>query len=466
MNFGSNFYFNQLIQMDAPYQNDPWIVYDTPILNRVYEYLGGEDLQSLSCTYLAACDGQDPRKIEKYPIEQLEALLKRGAPLARSLDDKTSVICHLDIEYVNFDDPTFAYTNPMEAYSKQQPVVRCIEEQLVSFGIQPLHLVTGQGHHFVWQISRTSKCINRLANLAFQNQPCQPTDRHEQIFHGLGLVMEFLANEIRNQATQESEIPVEVTAIHVGYTPSGKREMISLDISEYGDPLDSRMIRIPFTNYCKPWNSGLIDRCALGGKVAHFFTIPMHEMNIEQCIESRQDAAQIKKLSRQTSVTIPDQAKGMLNLISSYEISQLRSVHKRYYRDKIEFHRPLTLEGLPRCIHQALSQPNDLLLKPTMLQLVTRFLLSEQWQPREIADYITTIFRDNTFDWGEAWIDYDPAMRADFYIRVFSSLLATGNDPLIDFNCTSQQEKGYCWHEGNNCSLTQACETLSNQYNS
>ena len=40
------------------------------------------------------------------------------------------------------------------------------------------------------------------------------------------------------------QIPVELTAVEVGPSKHG-REMISIDISEYGDPLYSRAVRYP-----------------------------------------------------------------------------------------------------------------------------------------------------------------------------------------------------------------------------
>jgi hypothetical protein len=38
----------------------------------------------------------------------------------------------------------------------------------------------------------------------------------------------------------------------------------------------------------------------------------------------------------------------------------------------------------------------------------------------------------------------DPATRAEFDVRVFAGLVATGLDRLVDYNCVSAQEKGMC----------------------
>jgi hypothetical protein len=42
----------------------------------------------------------------------------------------------------------------------------------------------------------------------------------------------------------------------------------------------------------------------------------------------------------------------------------------------------------------------------------------------------------------------DPRTRADFDVRVFAGMIATGLDPLVDFNCVSAQEKDICPRDG------------------
>ena len=42
----------------------------------------------------------------------------------------------------------------------------------------------------------------------------------------------------------------------------------------------------------------------------------------------------------------------------------------------------------------------------------------------------------------------DRHTRADFDVRVFAGMLATGLDTLVDFNCASAQEKDICPRTG------------------
>ena len=69
-------------------------------------------------------------------------------------------------------------------------------------------------------------------------------------------------------------------------------------------------------------------------------------------------------------------------------------------------------------------------------------MLALGWHSRHIAGFICSKYgRD--FGWTQ-FTDCDPAARADFYVRVFAGLFATGCDDLVDFNCISAQEQGIC----------------------
>jgi hypothetical protein len=61
--------------------------------------------------------------------------------------------------------------------------------------------------------------------------------------------------------------------------------------------------------------------------------------------------------------------------------------------------------------------------------------------------------------WGDRWREYDPATRAEFYVRLFAGQIATGLDTGVDFNCVSQQEKQFCWNPCG-CSLEPFREKL------
>jgi len=123
--------------------------------------------------------------------------------------------------------------------------------------------------------------------------------------------------QVKEVAAPLSQFPVEITAVHVGPCASKQREMISIDISEYGDPLHTRMMRMPFTNYLKPWVHGLAHSLGIDGQIPTFRCIPLHEMDIRQAIKVRQVDADVIDLARRASVSIPEQIEGTTRLLKT-----------------------------------------------------------------------------------------------------------------------------------------------------
>jgi hypothetical protein len=244
--------------------------------------------------------------------------------------------------------------------------------------------------------------------------------------------------------------------------------MVSIDISEYGDPLHTRMTRMPFTNYRKPWVNGLVRNLGIEGRIQAIRSIPLHEIDVRQALELRQAEEAVLDLAHRACVRIPCQEQGTSHLLESYLASALRRFHGYYYsarhdpREKWpETYARADLKTLPACARHLLVFPNDLLLKPAGMQLVTRCLLALDWHPRHVAGLIRSKFEDPRFGWGVNWGDYEPATRADFYTRLFSAIHLTGVDRLVDFNCTSNQEKGFCFRKAKGeCTLEASRSTL------
>lgn len=464
----------------------PSVYADPAVRLRLVEFLGGETLEQATAAYVTQSDGcQFDRKYLRQPAG-LARLLASELDIARSLADTESLLLHLDIEHVNFDSPAEAYLDPWRTFDLQEPVVRVIETLLLQWGIRPLHLITGQGHHFVWRIARDSAVADRITRLCpapellescIERTP-SPFDKvidrdANAAFAATSLIMEYLAHQVKIAATPLSEFPVMITAVHVGPTATRHREIISIDISEYGDPLHTRMVRMPFTNYLKPWVSGLARSLGIEGEIPTVRAIPLHEIDIRQALKVRQVDADVRDLARRACVRIPEQSAGTARLLDDYLKSPLRQFHETFYADQHdpkerwhETYNRTPLESLPPCARHLLIWPNDLLLKPAGIQLITRCLLADGWHPRHIAGLIRSKFEDPAFNWGVNWNDYVPAIRADFYTRLFAGMHVTGLDPLIDLNCTSTQEKGFCFppSEGGTCTLRHSRAKLETQH--
>ena len=438
---------------------------DPAVRRRLTEFLGGDELEHATAVYITNSDRCqfDLREL-RAPLE-LDYYLTNELDIARSLADSSSILLHLDIEYVNFDSPAEAYLDPLRTFALQEPVVRVILALLRQWGIHPLHLLTGQGHHFVWRIARTSATAIHLLELCpapellescAQRVPQGHTqiinDEAHRTFAAISLLMEFLAHRIRELASPLTEIPVEITAVHVGCSTTKQREIISIDISEYGDPLHTRMVRMPFTRYLKPWLSGLAHSLGIEKRIPRFLAIPLHQMDTKLALQLRQVEKQVCDLAQRTCMQIPQCETGTQALLNEYLGSPLRQFHKYFYSDqhdaKASWHETYDrtpMAVLPPCARHVVMWPNDILLKPAGMQLITRCLQAAKWHPRHIAGFIRSKFENPVFHWGVNWAAYVPAIRADFYTRLFAGLYATGHDPLIDFNCTSTREKGFCF---------------------
>lgn len=434
---------------------------DPHIRARIIEFLGGASLEDATSVFVTSNGHLRRVWFDPQPVAELWNCVGSGLEIARSLWDRHSLIAHLDIEYVNFDHPAEAYLRPARSFAVQRPVVRAIQEVLLRYGIAPLHLLSGRGHHFVWRVDRSSEAMAALAKVGrvpetlAARYACPQLPYGEAVpqdfgaaFVGLGMALEHVAHQVLAAVDRDCEIPMELTAVEAG--PSGRgREVVSIDLSEYGDPLFTRSIRIPFSAYLKPQQSygtgaDWVER------LPPLFMIPLHEIDDQHGLLVMRDVGEVIALARLASVRIPEQAEGTANLVADYRGSPLARFHDHFYSAAHDTPEewPRTydrtpLEPLPPCARQILTEPNELLLKPAAIQLVVRVLMSLGWHPRHIAGLIRSKY-ERDYGWGEHWYYYDASSRADFYTRIFAALIATGRDDLVDFNCRSTQEKGYC----------------------
>lgn len=435
---------------------------DRHVCARVAEFLGGDCPDNLTSHFITANDHLGANSRRRSPAELFHCM-EQGMEICRSLWDRDSLLAHLDVEYVNFDFPGEVYLNPDRIFALQAPVIATIEKLLTEYGIAPLHILSGRGHHFVWKVPQISDVFEKLVTLG-GGEPSAlqvgvkshssdgapiPPPRLTEAFAGLGLVMELLAHEIKELSAPHCDLPVELTALEVGPSACG-REMISIDISEYGDPLQTRLIRVPFSVYLKPWQQRELIGCDLVRSLSPIYFIPLHDMPLAQGIHVMRDQQLVMELADHVTARIPDQPHGTTSLVAKYEASSLRLFHLWFYSlphsppgGDLNSYDDTPLDPLPPCARLILAAPNDLLLRPSGMRLITRALLSLGWHPRHIAGLIRSKF-EHDYGWGDQWMSYDPAMRADFYTRLFAGLFVTRRDDLVDFNCYSSNEEGTC----------------------
>lgn len=432
---------------------------------RIVDFFGNAVHDERPAVFLAVGTENGSRYREALPVEELTSWLDRGVEINRSLWDRESLICHFDIEYVNFDDGAYAFQNEARIFDLQQPVLMAAEKFLAAHGIHPLKLMTGRGYHLVWRVARDSKAFAELAELGHVSASLKrlyatelgPTgERVTQelgaAFAGLGLLMEFVAGEVKSLASSQCELPVELGAIETGGGVHG-REMISLDITEYADPLSSRVMRAPFSVYLKPDQQRRLMGDEIVDSLPPLVVIPTDGLTMAEAFAVRHDRDAAARLAKTSSAEIPDASRAMKRLVKAYRRSRLAAFHTEFYSQEHdapalwpETYDCTPLEALPPCARLILERPNDLLLRPSCVLRVVRVMLSLGWHPRHIAGLIRSKY-EREHDWGDQWRGYDPATRADFYARVFAGMCVAGVDDLVDFNCQSAREEDTCFHE-------------------
>ena len=420
---------------------------------RMYEFLGGSDLQNATALYITGTDGYSDYHLQSPPAD-LPEYLEGALEVDRSLWDRESLIADIDLEYTNFDVPWAPWQDPERAFQLQQPVLEATLQILGRAGIAPLILVSGRGFHLVWAIRRNSRAFSRLAALGRlpsslktrYSRPCAPNESSVDpdlgaAFSGLGLIMEFVGHGVLGASMARCTLPVQPASIEIGPGALG-REIISFDLSEYGDPLHTRHIRIPFSAYLKPRQLEWMLGEAGVRRLLPIFEIPLADMSLAQAIAAMRDPDKVLEIARHTSVRIPDQSEAMEQLLDGYEQSDLGEFHEQFYSQTRQQVPPSEDLG-PACVQFPLEHPNDWLLRPAALQHVVRVLMALGWSPSAIARRICHSYSQDC-NWGDTWERLDPCNRAIFYTRLFAGMIATGLDKLIDFNCISHQEKGYC----------------------
>jgi hypothetical protein len=102
----------------------------------------------------------------------------------------------------------------------------------------------------------------------------------------------------------------------------------------------------------------------------------------------------------------PSNLKVFENLIRSYKRSRLYQFHKYFdyqehntYWDWQKTYDRFDLYSVPPYASHALSVPNDHLLKPTNLQILTKVLAGMGWHPKHIAGLIRSKF-ERDHGWG------------------------------------------------------------------
>jgi hypothetical protein len=371
--------------------------------------------------------------------EDLSRTLEDGADVCRSLADERGVLVQLDVDYVNPSDPAEAYRDPAACFERLEPVYGAVRGAFADAGVEACDLMTGRGYHFTTRALRGSPLFRALSDIGRRGAaaPGDPAEAAGEAAHrGAGRVMEALAHAVI--ASTACDVPLTLADV----PPPGRGPFICLDLSAYGDPVRSRYARAAFSSHQKA--------AALGLEGAFVIALPRGGRRLSALLAARGDTMAAARLAATTATArIPD-ATDAPQWLRAYDHGVLSWFHHRFDagpragpRAAAERYARIPPPELPLCVRTALGDPNPQLLVPTALRAVTFVLWTRGWHPLEIAELVRARYEED-HGWGGLWARYDPASRAEFYVRLFAGAVVAGLERAWDFTCMTQQLRGGC----------------------
>lgn len=441
---------------------------DDNVRQRIFEFCGGD---RLTADYLVGFGEQLVREGYRRPLllvtdkAGMVGLMEQGLDLFRSVRDRKSTIAVWDVEYFNLDTWLGLYRDQEEYFELMEPSYLAIEELFSHYAIAHINDSTSSGYHFVSRIPFSHPVHRRLERIghlepeltdkyalrsASDRKRVRATPRRAALgYSGIGRLHEYLSHRVILQTRGLSPIPVTIsdTAIH---RRQRGREGMSMDITQYADPLYMRDIRTTFSTHQK--HKVYIGRVglALARRMPVYATLPRQDLGYRELFHLRRNLNEAAKYAGQCCGLIPAAAEGWGRLISDYRRSSLFSFHREF--DSVPHHPrrlwkstylALDLSRLPPCVAHPIRNANWSLLSPTNLQNICRVLLAEGWLPSHIGGLLRAHYEED-LNWDTDWQKYDASCRANFWARIYCGMLHTGADDLSTFSCAAHQQRGFC----------------------
>jgi len=443
---------------------------DKNVRERVDEFCGGK---KFTCEYIVGFGEFLARNGYRRPLRlsnrqnDLAGMMDQGLDVFRAVWDKKATLAVWDVEYFNLDTWHGLYRNQLTYFELMEPVYQAIEELLAEYNIPHINDCTSSGYHFVSLIPFASPVHRKLERIGFPEETL--LEKYSQVHGGddkrsrilseragrgysaIGRLHEFFCHLIIQRTRESSPIPVAISDTAVGRMQRG-REGMSLDITQYADPLYMRDIRTTFSTHQKhKVYLGKVGR-ETGRQLPVFATLPRNKLSIQELFKLRKDLRLAADYAKKCSGIIPDASSGWERAIKDYRQSELFAFHQDF--DRVSHEPPerwkhtywkLDLDAIPPCAASAIRNPTWGILNPTSILNLCRVLFANGWHPKHIAGLIRSYYE--TMDgWNTDWEKYHAATRANFWARIYCGMIATGTDTLSDFRCVAHQEKGYCVH--------------------
>jgi len=396
--------------------------------------------------------GKDPA-VRVFPITELEVRLGQGPDIFRPLVDRHGVLGVFDIEYYNWDKKTLFLPDKEQEFGVRDKIFRRQLEpiyQIISqtFGEECIIDTTWSGYHLLtniwkkssvyellfelgksWRDDGTPRCLEKSLVTAYNEKIYDDLKRNSGtdlkdgvVYQQFGRVLEFLSHQIIQQAQEKVSLPVTIC--------DSTEECLSLDLSQYADPVYMRIIRSVFSSWDK--HNQIESLSQIVGKPPFLDIVRKYgsyeNQDIKQVLHLAQDYERAVEYNQQFSNCIPLAGKKTLALIEQYAQSKLYSFHQEF--DKTEHDATDENYKLAKFDHnlswdtrEMMEYPNPTLLQPRNLKRLTEELMSKGWHPKHIGGMLAGRYEAEGKGWDKRyWSKYKPRTRANFWARTYAAL--------------------------------------------
>lgn len=424
---------------------------------RIAEYCGGVPAApaAFSSWSIAAYGGRNRlHESDGAPVSvpngEFESVLEQGADVCRSLADRSGAVLQLDVDYSNPRDRAEPYRDPAACFARVEPVYEAVHGVFARYGIRPLAVMTGRGYHFSLLAPCGSVFYSYLVSIGSPSPSLRT--RHEarcppgaapdmgEAHDGAGRLLEHLAHEVVRTLRGRNAISVTIADV----APPGGGPFVCLDLTACADPIFERHARCAFSSNQKASMTGAAPERPF------VISLPRESGDrVDELLRDREDPARAAARARRVNALIPD-VRGGEAWVEDYRRGRLARFHAEFDagpevpREEWAYtYDSLDLRTLPACTRLALEKPNPALLVPVYLRTIALVLWGLGWHPRSAAALVRSRY-EKDFRWGDLWRRYDPAARAEFYVRLFCGAFIDGIEDPEDFTCDSQALRGVC----------------------
>jgi hypothetical protein len=400
------------------------------------------------------------------PYREADALLEDGADVCRSLADRNGAVLQLDVDYANPRDHAEPYRDPAACFARLETVYGAVQAVFARYGLRALTVMTGRGYHFTLRAPRGSPFLSEL--IATGSPPASLVARYRAIdppeeavamgraHDGAGRLLEHLAHEVVRLLGRGT--PLAVTLADVA--PPGDAPFVCLDLTAYADPVFERYARCAFSANQKASLTGVAPERPF------VIDLPRNEDDrLDDLLRDREDLRRSAARAARARCRLPDVERATA-WVEEYRRSRLAAFHRDFDagpeipREGWAFtYDRLDLRTLPDCARRPLESPNPALLTPVHLRTVALALWGLGWHPRSVSALVRSRYEKDC-GWGDLWRRYDPAARAEFYVRLFCGAVADGLEDPEGFSCASQAARGVCPAQGCGWDLARLMESV------